>query len=563
MELAGGTEAESDRGVVAAGHPAEVEAGLAMLEAGGNAFDALVAAAFVSYVVEPAMAGLGGYGRLAGYRADRASLISVDHYLRAPGAARPDMFEIDHEKGLKYYETPYTKGLKAERGPLAPCVPGAVAGLYWTQRNLGRLAWHKVLEPAVSAARAGLEVSWSLYLRLAESEEAMRSEPATAAIYLPQGRLPQPRGQIEPAERLKLDDLAASLELIAEQGADGFYKGRIAAAIGETFRARGGILSAEDLAAYRPRITIETPQRYRGVSYVTCLDPVGYEALHILDHFDLASMGPSSLAFRHVMAEAMAAAFVDNIAHYGDPDFGFAAVSAALSGRALGKRRAAMIDHAHAMPRPVIAVDPGAEDPRRLGTPVEVEPWPPRLAGTTQVAAADAEGNMAALLTSISGSFGSLVTVPGTGITLNNGMGNFDPRPGKPNSIAPGKMPIFAVPTLVALDDAGAAFAAAGSGGYRITTAVLHALSYWLDFGMTLPEAVAAPRIHCQGKHTYVDGRIEPAVRRGLAALGHDVVVQRDDPGLNAFGRVSAVARRGARLSAASGPPWLAGAGGL
>ncbi len=170
---------------------------------------------------------------------------------------------------------------------------------------------------------------------------------------------------------------------------------------------------------------------------------------------------------------------------------------------------------------------------------------------------------MCCLLTSISGSFGSMVTAPGTGVTLNNGMGNFDPRPGRPNSIAPGKMPIFAVPTLLALEDGRPVFAASGSGGYRITTAVLHALSYWRDFGMSLPQAVAAPRIHCQGKETYVDARIDPAVRDKLAALGHRVLVQQDDPGLNAFGRVSVVARRGGRLQAASGPPWAGAAGGL
>jgi gamma-glutamyltranspeptidase/glutathione hydrolase len=561
-------QTESDRGVVAAGHPAEVDAGLAMLEAGGNAIDALVAAAFVAYVVEPAMAGLGGYGRLSAFRADSGALVSVDHYLRAPAAARPDMFEIDPDKGLKYYETPYTKGLKAERGPLSACVPGAVAGLYWSQRRLGRLPWARVLEPAIAAARAGLEVSWSLFLHLAQTEEAIRTDAATAAILLPAGRLPRPSGQIDPAERLDLSDLAATLEIIAERGAAGFYEGRIAAAIGEAFRARGGILRAEDLAAYRPRVVIERPQSYRGLAYVTCLDPVGYEALNILDRFDLAALGPESLAFRHVMAEAMAAAFVDNIAYYGDPDHGFAAVSAALGSPALGARRAAMIDLRRALARPVAAVVPEmlgqcVLDPAVLGAHVALDPWPPRLSGTTQVAAADGEGNMAALITSVGSSFGSFVTAPGTGITFNNGMGNFDPRPGRPNSIAPGKMPIFAVPNLLALEDGKAVFAAAGSGGYRITTAILHALTYWRDFAMSLPASIAAPRVHCQGKETYVDGRIDAHVRQGLAALGHRVVVQQDDPGLNAFGRVSTVARRGGRLQAASGPPWLAGAGGL
>jgi gamma-glutamyltranspeptidase/glutathione hydrolase len=124
-------------------------------------------------------------------------------------------------------------------------------------------------------------------------------------------------------------------------------------------------------------------------------------------------------------------------------------------------------------------------------------------------------------------------------------------------------MPIFAVPELVAVKDGRAVFAAAGSGGYRITTAILHALACWKDFSMPLPEAVAAPRVHCQGKETYVDARIDPLVMEGLAKLGHRVVSQLDDPGLNAFGRISAIAREGDRLVAASGPPWAGAAGGL
>jgi gamma-glutamyltranspeptidase / glutathione hydrolase len=559
------TSAESDRGVVAAGHPDEVAAGLAILEAGGNAIDALVAAAFVAYVVEPAMCGIGGYGRLTAYMAERRQLVSVDHYLRAPGAARPDMFEIDETSGLKHYETPYTKGRKAERGALAICVPGAVAGLYWTQRRLGRLPWAAVLQPAIDAADAGLEVTWPLFLRLAENYDALRERPAIAALLLPKGRLPQAAGQHSPAERLDLHDLAGTLRRIAAKGASGFYAGPVAKAIAAAVQDGGGILTEADLAAYRPRILQETPQRYRGLDYVTCDDPVGYEALNILDQFDLAALGPDSVGFRHVMAEAMAAAFVDNIAHWGDPDFVPACPVAGLSGRALGKRRAAMIDLARVLPRPVAPVDPGGGDPRDVAERLADEPWPPKIGGTSQVAAADREGNMVALITSVSASFGALVAVPGTGILLNNGMGNFDPRPGRPNSIAPGKMPIFAVPTQVALEGERAVFAAAGSGGYRITTAILHALTYWRDFAMTLPAAIDAPRLHCQGKETFVDARIAPGVRDALAALGHRLVVQHDDPGLNAFGRVSAVALDPAsgRLQAASGPPWLGGAGGL
>jgi gamma-glutamyltranspeptidase/glutathione hydrolase len=551
--------------VVAAGHPDEVAAGLAMLEDGGNAIDAVVAAAFAGYVVEPAMCGIGGYGRMSAYIAQRRELISVDHYLRAPGAARPDMFEIDAAKGLKYYETPYTKGLKAERGPLAVGVPGAVAGLYWAQRKLGKLPWAAVLQPAIALAKAGLEVSWSLVLKLAENLEAIRERPALATVFLPGGRLRRAPGQIEPGERLAMDELAATLERIAEEGAAGFYSGPVADAIAAAVQAGGGILSREDLASYRPRILRETPRRYRALDYITCCDPVGYEALNILEHFDLAALRPDAPEFRHLMAEALATAFVDNIAHYGDPDFIGEGPAAALGDPALGARRATMLDPERALPRPVAAIDPGPGDSAELGARRADAPWPPRLAGTTQMAAADREGNMVALCTSVSQSFGSLVAVPGTGIVLNNGMGNFDPRPGRPNSIAPGKMPIFAVPVLVALEDGRAVFAAAGAGGYRITTGVLHALVHWRDFKMPLADAIAAPRVHCQGKETYVDARIEPLVRDALAALGHRVVVQADDPGLNAFSRVSAVSLDPASgaLHAASGPPWHGAAGGL
>ncbi len=559
------TSATSSRGVIAAGHPDEVAAGLAMLEDGGNAIDALVAAAFAAYVVEPAMCGIGGYGRMSAYVAERRELISVDHYLRAPGAARPDMFEIDQAKGLKYYETPYTKGLKAERGHLSVGVPGAVAGLYWAQRKLGRLPWAAVIEPAIALAKAGLEVSWSLLLKIAENLDAIREMPALAAMFLPDGRLPRAAGQIEPAARLPMGELAATLARIATEGAAGFYEGPIAEAIARTCQAGGGILSRQDLATYRPRIISETPRRYRGLEYITCCDSVGYEALNILEHFDLAALRPDALEFRHLMAEALAAAFVDNIAHYGDPDLIGASAAAALSDPALGARRAAMLDPERALPRPVAAIDPGPGDGADLGEPLQQEPWPPKLAGTTQMAAADRDGNMVSLCTSVSASFGSLVAVPGTGIILNNGMGNFDPRPGRPNSIAPGKMPIFAVPVLVALENGRAVFAAAGAGGYRITTGVLHALAHWRDFKMSLADAIAAPRVHCQGKDTYVDARIDPAVRDALAALGHQVLVQADDAGLNAFSRVSAVSLDPATgaLHAASGPPWHGAAGGL
>ncbi len=560
---AGRSGASGEKGVVAAGHEASTAAGVAMLEAGGNAFDALVAAAFVSFVAEPGMCGLGGYGRLSAFHAGSGELLSVDHYLRAPGAARADMYEIDEARGLKYYETPWTKGMKAEIGPLASGVPGAVAGLYWTQRRLGRLPWAEVLAPAIELARQGLPVTWLLSLQIARNLDGVQRYPGAAALLLPEGRLPLGADQASRGDRLPLPGLAEALSIIAAEGAAGFYQGPVAEATARASQAAGGILTTADLAGYRPRILREVPRRYRRHDYIACWDQVAYEALNVLSNFDLAAMGPDSLAYRHLVAEALAVGFVDNIAHYGDPDFLPGSPVDALADPALGRRRAAMLSLEAALPRPVQALADLAAGWQESARLESAEPWPPKLAGTSQMAAADAEGNMCALITSVSGFFGSHLVVPEYGFVLNNGMGNFDPRPGRPNSIAAGKMPIFAAPPLLALQDGKAVFAAGGCGGYRIETGVLHTFLHWADFGMDLKSALEHPRVHCQGKDTHVDSRIPQAVQEGLAALGHKVWPQRDDFGLNAFARVSAVAREpDGRLVAISGPPWAGAAGG-
>ncbi len=555
--------ARSAKGVVAGGHPAEVEAGLEILADGGNAFDAIVAANFMACVVEPAMTQVGGYVRLSGYDGKAQEAISVDAYLRAPAAAHEQLFEIDETKPLKYYETPWTRGYSAERGFKSAGVPGLVAGLYWTQRHLGRLPWKRVLEPAIRQAKVGVEIGFAMWQRLAENQATLRDYPETYKVLFPQDRIPSAPSQTAAGERMIFPQLDETLARIAEEGADGFYKGEVAQRIGSFFQANGGILSAADLAAYRPRVMKERPQHYRGLDYVTCYDQVGIECLNILKQFDLKSLGAESAAFLHLTAEAMAAAFTDSIQHYGDPDQGYRAVAEALANPALGAWWAQQIRMDSTLPRPVQAADlaPFAWGPieQRLETP-----WPPKLQGTTQLAAADAEGNMASVITSISASFGSQVLVPGTGVLLNNGMGNFDPRPGRPNSIRPGAMPIFAVPTLLAYDERGAAFASGGSGGYRIMPAILFPFLYWLEFGRALTTAIDSPRLHCQGKDTFLDSRVPPPVRDQLAALGHKLHLQRDDPGLNAFGRVSAVARgKDGMLEAASGPAWLGAAGGL
>ena len=549
----GAIEAQGSRGVVSAGHREAVKAGISLLEAGGNAFDAIVGAAFASFVVEPAQCGIGGYARLSGFEAASRSLVSVDGYLRAPGKAREDMFEIDESRPLKYYETPWTRGMKGEKGHLAAGVPGAVSALWEAHSRWGRLDWASVLEPAVGLAGRGLVVAWNQLLHVCEVHALLRRYPPLHEHLCPGGELPRIGGQFGGATVLDLSELARTLSLIARDGPSAFYEGETARLIEKEVAAGGGIMTAEDLAAYRPKIHVEEPLRFKGFDCITCFCPTSMEFLNLLETFDIRAMGAECATTHHVMAECMLTAFTDTIRWYGDPDFEGGA-GAILGSAGFARRRAGAISLERAMPRPPEPVSAEELSVGDDGGPS----WPPRLGGTTQVAVADSSGNMAAVCISLSDAHGSLVYCPGTGVVLNNGMQNFDPRPGRPNSIKPGKMPIFAAPVLLAMQGSEPVFAAAGSGGYRILTGVMHTFVNWAVHGMSLADAIGAPRVHCQSRETFVDERLPETVRKELAAMGHDVREQRDIPGLNAFARVAAVTRDpGGGLAGGAWPAWI------
>jgi gamma-glutamyltranspeptidase/glutathione hydrolase len=370
--------------------------------------------------------------------------------------------------------------------------------------------------------------------------------PHAAALLLRQGGPPRPAGPGEEGDRIDFSELAATLRLIARHGAAGFYAGPVAEAIERECAAHGGLLTAADLAAYRPKILREKPAAYRGHAYVTANDQVGYEALNILDCFDLADLAPDGAPFRHLVAEAFGHAFIDNMVYYGDPDFTHSPVNG-LASRAFAAARAAGIRLDRAAPRPIAAGNPwpyqtpaGAPDVLPTSEATS-KPSAGGLQGTSQMAAADREGNLVTLITSLTHTFGSVVLVPGTGVFLNNAMQNFDPRPDQANCLAPGKMPIFAVPSIVATRDGRAVFGGCGSGGYRILSGVLHAMLHAIDFGMDIQAAVDAPRVHCQGHETFVDSRIAAAVQEQLAAMGHVVVPQEGGPLRTNFGRVNAI----------------------
>jgi gamma-glutamyltranspeptidase/glutathione hydrolase len=563
------TEVVAERGVVSCGTIQEAEAGVRMFEEGGNAVDAVVAAAFTGQVVEPANCGLGGYGHMALFLAKTRQLVSVDHSVRAAAAARPDMFEVDPSQPTTYYGWPRAVGLQNECGTISVAVPGAVSGLCAAHERWGMLPLGQVLEPAIEAAEAGVRVTWDLVLAIVGRLKEIEAQPGASALLLRDGRPPKLREDGAPPdgtdERIDTSRLAKTLREIGRHGAAGFYRGWVADSIEREVTAAGGILTADDLAAYQPKIAVEPGAWFRGIRYSTASDPVGYEALNILDRFDLAAYGPESCEYRHLMAEAMGHAFVDNMLHYGDHDFSPSPVNG-LASREFAAFRAASIRLDRAAPRPIPPGDPWPyERDLPVAAAVATRPSASGLSGTTQMVAADADGNVVALITSLTSAFGSLVFVPDGGFFLNNAMRNFDPRPDRANCIAPGKMPIFAVPAIAAERDGVAVFGAAGSGGYRIASGVLHALVNHVDFAMGVQQAVDCPRVHCQGEETYVDERIPQAVRERLVELGHVVVEQDETPAPLNFSRVSAVARDPAtgELSAGSSPPWNTAAAGI
>jgi gamma-glutamyltranspeptidase / glutathione hydrolase len=538
-----------------------------MLEEGGNAVDAVVAAAFTGFVVEPASCGVGGYGHMALFHAPSGDLISVDHYVRAPALARPDMFELDLTEPETYYGWPRTREERNEWGAISVAVPGAVAGLCVAQERFGRLRREQVLAPAIDAAEAGLPITWDLVLAVTGRLELIEASPAAATVLLPGGRppgLPEDGASLRGrTERLDVSGLARTLREVADKGASGFYRGAVAESIAREVRAGGGILSAEDLAGYRARVSVELGCSYRGLRYSTASDPLGYEVLNILGHFDVSRLAPDSGEFRHLMAETLGHAFADNMHHYSDPAFR-PSPAAGLSSQQFGALRAAAIRLDRAAPRPIVAGDPwpfaGEERPDETGDPSVAG-----FSGTSHMVAADREGNVAAIITALTSPFGSLVFVPEYGFFLNNAMRNFDPRTGRGNSIAPGKTPIFAAPALAAERDGVGVFAAAGAGGYRIASAVLHAFVSHVDFKMRVQSAVDLPRVHCQGAETFVDSRIPEVVRAWLTKIGHRVVSEDEAPAPLAFARVGALAVDEAtgELSAGAGPRSSTAAGAL
>ena len=542
------TEVVAENGIVTAMHPLAAMAGLEILEQGGNAADAAVAAAFAVGVVEPFMSGLGGLSYIVVYHAASGRMVAIDGSVMVPSAAREDMFELldPSSKGSGVYGWRATKDEAAESGYRSAIVPGAVAAYTQLLEMFGTMPLRQVMAPAIRLASEGYLLDWYVFANCASELARLSNFPETMSVfYRPDGTpfLPANHDDNRTPDRLVQSDLARTLQLIAEGGAEVFYRGEIARAIASYITAQGGIIGEQDLANYQVRVREPLIVDYRGKRVAMVPEnsggPTVAQALNILEGFDLASSGHNRATTLHLIAEACRLAFADRYTHLGDVTFAPVPLEG-LQSKAYAEARRR-------------AIDPGRGP---LPDPVG-DPWPyqpgdapaaPRLPGrqsadghTSHLTVIDRDRNMVALTASLGRLFGSGVVVPDTGVLLNNGMMWFDPEPGKTNSIGPGKRSMSAsTPTLV-LDDEGPLMALGAPGGRKVMTAVLQVVLNALDFGMGMQAAISAPRIHCETGAVHADVRLPAEATEGLRRMGHEVVLREETFLSSYFGRPNGV----------------------
>ncbi|MCA3376509.1 MAG: gamma-glutamyltransferase [Roseomonas sp.] len=485
------------RGMVVTNHPLASAAGAEMLAAGGNAVDGAIAALFALTVVEPMMVGILG-GGMAHLRLPDGRHTVIDGLSTAPAAARADMFTPAEPANAMNFEA---TGRANIVGPLSVAVPGNLRAWCETLERFGSMPLADVMAPAIGHAARGFVVTPYLAECIKEAAPDLARDPAIAALLLPGG------APIKPGARLIQAEYAETLTLIAREG-PGVLKGALGSTIADGIKKAGGIVSVADIADFA---TIErAPLRgpYRGYEVLLPPPPASsgvhvLQMLNILKGFDLRGMGFGSADTLHLLAEALKIAFADRAAATADPAFVDVPVARLIS-RAYGDERRAALDMSRAQ-----AWGPGVS--------------PGESANTTHVTVADDQGNIVCSTQTINSLFGARFLVPGTGLIPNNYMALFDPRPGKALSVAPGKRITTSQAPLIALRDGKPAYALGMPGGLRIFGSVMQGFLNLVDHGMSLQEAVEAPRLWTQGAAVEVEPAFATAVLEALAKRGHQI----------------------------------------
>ncbi|HEV8382287.1 MAG TPA: gamma-glutamyltransferase [Gemmatimonadales bacterium] len=498
--------------MVVTAHPLATQAGVDILKQGGNAIDAAVAVAFALEVVLPDAGNIGGGGFIV-QRTAGGEVTALDYREAAPAAATHDMFVDSAGNPTK----------KSEVGHLAAGVPGSVAGLYEAWKKYGSLPWATLIAPAIRLAQGHL-IDAERSGDIAADRELLAQFPASRAQFLVHDSAP-PAGAM-----WRQPDLARTLQLISDSGPDVFYRGQIADLIVSEMQRGGGLITKDDLRRYRAKWRTPITLTYRGHTIYSMPPPSSGgvtmgEILNILEGYDtLPAFGTP--AYVHLVTEAMRRAFIDRNRWLGDPDFVDMPIERLLS-KSYAATLRAQIDPQHATPTPPQTASDEAMH-------------------TTHYSIVDAQGNAAAVTTTLNGGFGSGVTVTGAGFLLNNEMDDFATAPGKPNmyglvqgennAVAGGKRMLSAMTPSIVLDSAGNLQMVVGTpGGPTIITSVAQVILNVLDQKMSLGDAVAAPRIHHQAlpDQTYYEhGGLSDATVRALEAMGHKMEQRRGRSGI-------------------------------
>ena len=485
-------------GLVLAQDRRAAQAGALVLERGGNAVDAAVAASFVLFVTEPFMSSPCGHGALVVHDAKTGATGAIDMSARSPSGATARMWDLDPDRpAVPPFGFAGVKGDANFQGGTSVAVPGAAAGLLHALERHGTWQRRDVIAPAIELARSGFDATWYYSAFVTGYSGPLRQAHAAAEMFLPGGDPPWPAlSPSYPARRITFPDLATTLETLAAEGARALHGGELGSRIARCVAAGGGAMREEDLARWTPESGAGLRARYRDVEVVVPDGPTGgatlLQILRVLDGRELSRLAPGSAEHLHVVAEAMRGAFADRLQRLGDRDGG--------------------------------------------------------AGHTTHVTAADASRNAVSVTLTLGTPFGSRVVVPGTGLLLNNLLHQFDPVPGRPNSIGPWRRPLWNGTPAIVLRDGKPVLAVGSVGARQMISAVLQVIVNVVDFGLDVQEAISSPRLHCDATTTTVDSRVGAKVIDELSALGHRVRAIEEDILVVSLGRPSAIRLDGAGL---------------
>ena len=491
--------ASGSRGMVVSNHPLASSAGAEMLAAGGNAIDAAIATLFTLTVVEPMMVGIIG-GGMAHIRLADGSHRFIDGQSTVPLAVRPDTYRSKPGSAHDVFDTVGDENLN---GPKAVAVPGSLKAWCETQRKFGTMSLAEIMQPAIKHASRGFLATPYLHECITDGAQQMLKDKAISAIFLPEGT------PLKGGDRVVQSEYAETLTTIARHGEAALYHGPLGDVLVDYMKAHDGFVSREDLASYKAVERSPIRADYRGWAILGPPPPAASgvhiaQMLNILEGFDIASLGFGTPATIHLLAEVLKIAFADRAAASGDPDFVGVPVEKLTSKDYASERRRAI-------------------DPKRA------QKWGAGVAQlegahTTHMTAADAMGNVVATTQTINNLFGAKILIPGLGTVPNNYMNLYDPRPGHALSLAPGKRVTTSMSPMIALRDGKLAYALGLPGGKRIFPSALQALLNLIDHGMSLQEAVEAPRVWTEGNALEVEQAVPEAVRAELRSIGHEVV---------------------------------------